>query len=263
MTKPALCAVACLVIATLSACGGSGSSGTSASTSRSAHPAGQASPAAVATTQTALAESHGTQIHFDVTTAEGWTYKGTLPLPTEMATFSKNVHSSPPGSAKVEASVSGEPVSAMTFSDDNPGRPGGPQLTVEPGYFAYKVGGDVLTSGTNYSGPSKFGPCQIPSDGAENGAPSQEPYESATVWEVTCQPATGGSADAGASEESGPEKQIEALVAQLKNERPSYVIDFDPTGAACRVFITPSGSVHKVRAFARGCGEKVTATVGP
>ncbi len=242
--------------------GGSSTSGATATVSASTTPT-QASTEIAATATTTPSESGAAKIHFDVTTSEGWNYKGTLPLPTEIATFSKSASWSPPGSAKVEASVSGEPVSSATFSDDNPGRPGGPQLTVEPGYFAYKVGGDVLTNGNNYSGPSSFGLCSIPSDGAENGAPSQEPYESPTEWEVTCPPASGESSDTSASNESGPEAQVEHLVAQLKGERPSYVLDFDPTGAACRIFVTPSGTVEKVKAFATECGDKITASLGP
>jgi hypothetical protein len=197
-------------------------------------------------------------VRFALTTSDGWTYAGELPFPPQTAAFRKDISSSPPGSAKVTASVSGQAIPSMTFSDTNPGRPNGPKLTVSPGMLAYRVGADLLTNSNHYDGPSAFGPCQI---AQESGALSSWPFSGDTVGTIICQPGT----SAGTSQDDGPESQIDALISQLKGEHPTYVLNLlDPTGNDCNIFITPSHQIIKSPTFPVNCGfdRKLTVSVG-
>lgn len=194
----------------------------------------------------AESESEERQISFHMTDGDGWEYEGVLPYPEPEADFKKNIRSSPPGSAKVEASFWVEPPGEdLEFSDTNPGRPNGPTLTVTPGYFAYGLP-SWAENGNTFSGPFEFGPC----DWGDNADYDFEPYNAEFKCDTTNEETEGLS-------ENGVEAEVERLVHVLNNEQPSYVVNLDPISASCNVFIEPDGSIRRNGEFKPNCRERM------
>jgi hypothetical protein len=185
-------------------------------------------------------------IEFDLTTPAGWKYAGSLPLPVERVTLSKDIRSSPPGFAQLSASVRGDSIESVTFSDVNPGRPDGPKLNVSPGYLAYPW--PAALNGANGDNiPEVFGPCQL----ADNDDYDFEPFDA----DVDCQIPTAASSSSGTSSDEGSESQIDTLIADLRNVHPTYVVDLSSVTNACGVFVSPSGHITESATFQSwGCG---------
>jgi hypothetical protein len=203
-------------------------------------------------------------IDFNLTTSDGWTYSGTLPLPSATLSVSSNIKASPPGQAQVQLKLkTSDVVPTLTFSDTNPGRPDGPKLTVAPGIFAFEVptavmgplSSDMLDSSGDASIDYTIGPCQL-------YAPYQGfwPYPDPTYdgdgsssygsQDLTCSPANG----TGTEPYSVPEADVTALASALHDEQPAYVINLDPYLSACNEIIYPSGQTAQAPDFAdNGC----------
>jgi hypothetical protein len=186
---------------------------------------------ATATTTGPAPEPAAKQIHFEVTTSEGWHYTGSVPFPTQALTLSKDVSSSPPGTAKLIAEVQGDTVERVTVPADNPGRSNGPELTVRPGYFAYKFPDDVRSASLGGT------PCDIAEDG------SNYEYEPYTVV-IACSPGENDGSASGEATNDTDEANADALIAAMSSVHPTYVMSFAPYGRTCNIFISPTGKVR-------------------
>jgi hypothetical protein len=192
-------------------------------------------------------------IAFHALTRNGWEYEGVVPYPEPEASFKKNISSSPPGAAKVEASFWADiPEVRLEYPDTNPGRPDGPLLEVAPGRFKYQ-----LPRSAEDLGLFQFGPCEL-SEVTEFNGFEEEPV--ATVAE--CDPAS--EAPEGLSD-NGPEAKVEKLIHVLNNEQPSYVLTFEVLRKdgfygpflRCEVSINPDGSIERPKeAEEPNCGAR-------
>lgn len=195
-------------------------------------------------------------IAFHALTSNGWEYEGTVPYPEPEASFKKNISSSPPGAAKVEASFWVDaPEERLEFSDTNPGRPNGPMLEVAPGRFEYQLPNSVEDVGPFHLGPCEFAEIYDYSEYDPYSVESEPSVDSV----VECDPAS--EAPEGLSENSS-EAKVERLIHVLNNEQPSYVLTFEiwQNGGAhlqCEVSIEPDGSVRRHgEADEPNCGER-------
>jgi hypothetical protein len=161
-----------------------------------------------------------------------------VPFPQQSAILTKDISSSAPGSAKLAASVTGDAVDTMTFAVDNPGRPNGPDLRVDVGYFSYALPARFANS-NNYGGPGQFGPCSIGGGGVSG-------------VDVQCK---GVADDSGTSSDDGKEADVDALLHAINGVRPYYLIDFDPLLAACYLRISPTGRADLRAERQNGCGK--------
>jgi hypothetical protein len=236
--------MSCVVVSLVTtACGSSGSqpsarnSSSGGSSSPSTSSTGSTS-SSTAASSTATKPPPPKQLQISYTAPDGWQYSGTLPLPDVAWSFSKNISSSPPGRAKLEATMSGDqPSSTKTgLNDTNSGRPNGPQLTwvVETVYqlkSSFPDIGDVGTCSTqtdagNYGGYpfATFLRCEIP-DVAYGGLGNT----------------SDGAAGSG-STGSISENEVDSAVGELSSEAPVYVLGFNDvdsleSGLMCHVFL--------------------------
>lgn len=241
-------AVGLLLAAVLVGCG-SESGSTSDAVSSQPRAAAQTPSDTNAPASAKTAPATTSTLHFDLTDHEGWHYTGDVPVPTGSITFEKDISASPPGSANMTATIDGYDTSPQTFADDNPGRSGGPDLVVSPGYLAFNVPTDITegeSSSTNV--PTSFGDCSI------GGDSFYEPFEG----QVQCSIPNGTASVAQGSgpSEDGSEKAVDNLVSSLQGADPTYVVNFDPTSRACNVFIAPDGTITKSKSYASDCGTK-------
>jgi len=176
-------------------------------------------------------------IQFSLKTKEGWEYAGSVPLPRQSISASKNIASSAPGQAKLELHVTGDNLGTMTFSDTNPGRPNGPKFTVYPGSYAYEVPYEGFVAGGHAVAPSKPNPCEwAGNQGSTEGA--HEPFGSA----LTCR---GGTSASGLSEDA-PEHGVDEAIRIIGHETPLYIVNFSAgADSACNIFISASGHIRK------------------
>lgn len=244
-------AVAALAVVA-AGCGGGGSSALSGNSAGSGAtttttPTAKKSPS---TTTTSQAASSGKQIHFTVTNSDGWQYSGSVPLPKYTFKYSSDISAAPPGNAAIRVSISGPAIGTMDFSDVNAGRPDGPQLAVAPGVFAFPISGALANDSF---GQLTFGAC-----GLAGNAGTDYDFEPFDV-EVDCAPGSGTGPSSGTSSTYTDQSSIDALVALLDSEQPTYVINFAPPEAECNIFISPTGTVTDVPGSG-GCGATVTVS---
>jgi hypothetical protein len=170
------------------------------------------------------------ELDFEYTTTDGWHYSGQLPFPKRTLSVSKDISSSPPGRAQINAQLSGQPYTDETFSDDNVGRPNGPPLVVHPGWIDY--GGPAPQDV-----PDQFGPCHISTAGAPDIPPVKGlAYDCDMAKAGTDQPVSG---------EDGVESSIDQLIASLPNSPWVYDINFEDIGTSCSVFISATGKISR------------------
>lgn len=210
---------------------------------------GEAEEAALEAEEEAEAEAAPSRtISFHLTNYEGWEYEGELPFPEQQLELGKEISASPPGKAQLTIHVTQTPVPSEVFYDTNAGRPNGPELKIEPGYFAYPMSSAVQNA---YDGPYEFTPCE----GKEE--PHYEPFQS----EIRCQVSEELPEDEGISQQSGDEHQIEAMARAMRNVKPVYVLNFNQAFTReCNIFILPDGSLRKSEGF-DGCDEQLTLKV--
>jgi hypothetical protein len=176
-----------------------------------------------------ISESSLREIRFELTDPQGWHYQGTLPWPRQSVQFSKDISSSPPGTARLVASLQGDEVSDTTFQVDNPGRPGGPEISIGPGYFAYPVPDSDGLEFVDF--PSVVGSCTL----EDNYTYQFHPFE----FQYLC-PA--GSAE-WIADEDGTEAWIDRVISETSGAQPVYVMHFGGVGPICYVFISATGAV--------------------
>lgn len=162
----------------------------------------------------------GLTISGTFTDSQGWTYAVSFDVPSIPLELSKDVSTSPPGQAKF--SVTAAPWQGFqyfwkTFDDDNPGRTGGPEVTLDIAEI--------------YDVPAKVadinGPCSKYSDTA-----------------IVC---LGSQADIGGTGAySQPESEVDALISALNGKLPvAYLISDDSMNesgyTACGIEVTAGG----------------------
>jgi hypothetical protein len=243
----------------VSGCGGSSHSSPSPATTAASPPPSTASSLPSRAAQTApSSEATATsekRIAFEIVSPQGWEYRGSLPLPRFQARFTTEIRESPPGMAQIGVDITGDPVDAeYSFSDINTGRPNGPTLSVSPGEFAFRL---PTESPVNIE---QWSQCQTSGNGY---APhSEPPFYYPFEWDIECKPLSGVTSASGHAPDQATESSVTALVAELNRTPPVYVVDLgsetSETGASgCRVYVTQSGHISRVKDFRRGgCGVK-------
>jgi len=221
--------VASLLLAVLpSACGSS-----TPTAARGGNPP-RASTTTEPTVTTTSTTSAPTSIAFQFTDALGWTYSGVVPIASETIQFSVDIGSSPPGQAQIAVAISNtKGVSDVSFSDTNPGRPDGPQLTVQRGQFVEQLPSfQAVMQSLNYNSASyPIGEsCDLLfSEEDESG--------DGLTWYVSCDAAGDYLVLAGDSSVM-PQNVAEAVVNLLNRGTFDYVVPFDD---GCSVSMPPSG----------------------
>lgn len=180
---------------------------------------------------------------FDYTSADGWHYAGSLPLPEQRITVTKDVSSSPPGSARVAISVVGDSAETAFFNVDNPGRPNGPVLRLGPAIPAYEVtGGFVSVDGS---------PCNTDNNDSF--------YQFQPYGVILRCPPNGTSS--GVSDRESSETDVDELIQGVRGFNPTFVLSF--VGPTCNIFIYPTGEVKFNYSNDGGYCGRATVVAGP
>jgi len=188
------------------------------------------------------------RVSIDYTSPVGWHYSGDLTYPNISVDFSRNINTSPPGKAKLQATVRGK-IPDWTLSADNPGRHG-PQLHV-PLALAYPLRSTTLSlpaSTAVYPGTTSCVELGLDPAGVDPYLQG-DPYH----YEMHCAAGTGFGQGNSATSDTMREADVNDLVAQLSSEDPTYVLNFK-TNSSCSAYVSPAGTVRKSSKFARGCG---------
>lgn len=136
----------------LSACGSNGAAATSGSSSakpdRTQGTTGSVPTTSTTSTTSTTAPSH--LLNFAYTNPTGWTYSGSIHVPSAKEHAAVDISGSPPGYAKVSVSVTVNPgIPAHTvFQDTNSGRPDGPSLIITSGRIMFRIGQLTIHAGT-------------------------------------------------------------------------------------------------------------------
>lgn len=220
-------AAAGAVLLLAAACSSSGKA------SAASHPTTDA-PVAEATA-TSTADSHSGEspatsitVTLDITDDNGWHYSVTSPVAPKPA-FAKTVTSSPPGKAGVDVTYPSTDPITQTVGDDNPGRPGGPTLTVTADGIAYAKGG--LDGSFNGCGP-----------GGDGGLGSGTGYataadESVPPYSMICDYPVGTYNPNGAGEFDEP--AVDAFIARAPQLQADYRLNLSGSnGLQCSVIVT-------------------------
>jgi hypothetical protein len=175
------------------------------------------------------------------TSAAGWHYTGTVPIPLSRLTLTKDISSSPPGSAKLRGEFLGDLPTQVTIPDDNPGRTNGPPLVLDPGAFDYALP-DSFQGGFH---GGEFGTCHLQGSGLTQYQPFPLQVECGAMLNST-------------ESDDAPEAEINHIMAVLNGEKPTYVMFFSTAGVrSCGVFVKPTGAIAYAPDYDSGCGKLI------
>lgn len=260
MKRTISAAVSLLLALAISACGAASHAPSTAS--QAPHTTTTRATTSATTTSTSAAATHK-QLHFQLTDATGWHYTAALPLPSSTTvTVSQNIASSPPGQAQLQLQYATTPnIAGTTVSDDNPGRPGGPQLQLGTIVVDYPLP-DTLTNKLVADITNADDPPDLTIGGCSFVPPWQGFWPHAGNG-LFCSPSTGQGTLAG----NLPESDIALVKRDLQGVRPYYGIDAYPPAAdfdyaSCNLLVAPNDSVQVSPSFGRaGCGKLATPSV--
>jgi hypothetical protein len=204
-------------------------------------------------------------VQFTYTDPSGWTYSGTIAMPSPTLRASTDISSSPPGEAQFKLTQSVSASLPTNFSDTNPGRPDGPPLsltewiawgnqTADPSSAGAPPLGTLENDVYNAAGtptpfPDPVGPCylSLPPDLDFNGPFEQSPFYSYGLT-IYCK-VTSGSGDA---QYSASQSDVTAAVQSASSLVPDLILDFG--GDNCEVLMTSAGQINQSAWNTANCG---------
>jgi hypothetical protein len=183
-----------------------------------------------------------TSLHLELTTGVGWHYAVSVNIPDSKVTFAKGISASPPGKARMTATIVGDSASTadLPVQPDNPGRPNGPQLTVSAPRAVFDLGRVA-----NFPLDDDAGTAIACFDlGGGFALSNQWPFDDPLVCQAGSGSWTSGS--------DAPESTIDKEVAALNAQQPAWQVGFD----GCSEWLLPSGATGEEP----NCKVKVTVS---
>jgi hypothetical protein len=187
-------------------------------------------------TATSAASTPSRTVAFTYTTASGWTYAVDVAVQPLQLAVSKDISSSPPGSARLVYVITGGPTDGepeIEVPDSNPGRPDGPQLRIDAtvAFDMSRAGDAANDSADALYATGRNGPCEVAGGGE---------FTALIGWpQLEC---GGGGGGSGGFQPSGEpmttgdldESAADAIAAATTGEAGAYILYFrddDTSGA--------------------------------
>lgn len=171
-------------------------------------------------------------VKFTFLDAAGWNYSGFVRMSAGKLQVSKNIASSPPGTAKVSYDYYGPAATGNgVYHTTNDGRPDGPALTATLTSYIYPT----LTFSSTAAPPAGIGECVWASGSAEASG-GEFPAE------LDCRAV--GDHVTGRTTVDGAEKTVDTLVTNLRGEAPAALLEFRGGQDDCRVLVRADGTTR-------------------